>query len=167
MPQFDPNVIEPQLVWLAISFGLFYFLMARLALPRISGMLQERVERVADDLDQAEALKRESDEVREAREAALAEARAAAARTVAEATARARADAEARLAALDAKLAQETAAATARIAEEQAAARREIDRVAAEGCREIVKKLVGEAVAASVTHKAVKDAMASLRRGEA
>ncbi len=159
MPQFDPGVVEPQLVWLLITFGIFYLLMSRLALPRIANVLEERVDRVADDLDQAEALKRESEHVREAREATLAQARAAAAKAVAEATAKARAETEARLAELDAKLAAETGEAQARIAQEKAAALREIDIVAGESCREVVKKLVGEAVAAAAAKKAVREAM--------
>ena len=159
MPQFDLSVVEPQLVWLLIAFGIFYLLMSRLALPRIANVLQERVDRVADDLDQAEVLRRESEHVRQAREETLAEARAAAAKAVAEATARAREEADARLAALDARLAAETGEAQARIAQEKAAALREIDAVASESCREVVQKLVGEAVAAAAAKKAVRAVM--------
>ena len=34
-PPFDPATFSSQLLWLAITFGFFYFIMARVALPRI------------------------------------------------------------------------------------------------------------------------------------
>ena len=40
MPQFDPAVWPPRLVWLALSFVILYLLMARIALPRVGGILR-------------------------------------------------------------------------------------------------------------------------------
>lgn len=65
MPQLNIGDFAPQLVWLAISFALLYFLMSRLALPEIGKVLDDRKGRIATDL--AEAAK-----LRDATEAALA-----------------------------------------------------------------------------------------------
>ncbi len=76
MPQLEFHTFVPQLVWLVIVFGYLYVMMSRVALPRIATVLEERRDRIADDLDQAEQFKRQTDEAIEAYEKALAEARA-------------------------------------------------------------------------------------------
>ncbi len=76
MPQLDFSTFAPQIIWLAISFLALYLLMARVALPRIATVLEERRDRIADDLDEARRLKTETEEVILAYEAELAEARA-------------------------------------------------------------------------------------------
>ncbi|NND48972.1 MAG: F0F1 ATP synthase subunit B', partial [Rhizobiales bacterium] len=75
MPQLDFSTYIPQLVWLAISFIALYLLMARVALPRIATVIEERRDRIASDLDEAERSKAESEAAVAAYEAALAEAR--------------------------------------------------------------------------------------------
>ncbi|MGE0230321.1 MAG: F0F1 ATP synthase subunit B [Flavobacteriaceae bacterium] len=74
-PPFDPSTFASQIFWLAISFGLFYYLMSRVALPRLAQILEGRQDRIATDLAEAERLKAETDEAIAAYEQALAEAR--------------------------------------------------------------------------------------------
>jgi F-type H+-transporting ATPase subunit b len=47
--------IASQLLWLAITFGLFYLFMSKVVLPRIGGVLEVRRDRIAQDLDEAAA----------------------------------------------------------------------------------------------------------------
>ena len=75
MPQLDVTSYLPQLVWLAISFVALYFLMAKLALPRIADVLEERSKRREDNLARAEELQAEAEAAAEAYERVLAEAR--------------------------------------------------------------------------------------------
>ncbi|WP_366657575.1 F0F1 ATP synthase subunit B' [Fodinicurvata sp. EGI_FJ10296] len=75
MPQFDPSSFISQLFWLAVTFVALYFLMSRIALPRIAEVLEERSERIADDLDRAENLRSEAETVITQYEAALTKAR--------------------------------------------------------------------------------------------
>ena len=58
-PPFDSTTFASQLLWFAITFALLYYLMAKVALPRIAGILEDRRDRIASDLDLAERLKRE------------------------------------------------------------------------------------------------------------
>ena len=74
-PPFDSSTFASQLLWLAISFGLFYWLLSTKVLPRISGILEARADRIARDLAEAQRLKAESDAAGAAYEAALAAAR--------------------------------------------------------------------------------------------
>ena len=52
-PPFDPSTFPSQILWLAITFGLFYLFLKRVVLPRIGGILEVRRDRIAQDLDQA------------------------------------------------------------------------------------------------------------------
>ena len=75
MPQLDISTYASQLFWLVVCFGALYLLLSKLALPRIATALEERRDRIADELDQAAELKRQSEEVLAAYESSLAQAR--------------------------------------------------------------------------------------------
>lgn len=53
MPQLQPADFAPQLIWLAIIFTLFYFVLSYLALPRIEQALAERRAKIGNDLQGA------------------------------------------------------------------------------------------------------------------
>ncbi len=74
-PPFDFVHFGSHLFWLAISFGLFYFFISRVIVPRIGGVIETRRDRIASDLDQAMRMKQEADTVVEIYERKLAEAR--------------------------------------------------------------------------------------------
>ena len=75
LPQLDLATYSSQVFWLIISFVALYFLVAKLAMPRIAEVLEERQERIEDDLDKAETLKKEAYQVRIEYEKALSAAR--------------------------------------------------------------------------------------------
>ena len=74
-PPFDSSTFASQILWLAITFGLFYVLMAKVALPRIGGILEARHDKIAADLEEANRLKADSEAAGAAYETALAAAR--------------------------------------------------------------------------------------------
>ena len=82
MPQFDPNTFSPQLFWLLVTFAVLFVAMWRHVLPRISGILEARQQRIGNDLEKAAALKVETEQVAAEYEKALAEARDKAAAAV-------------------------------------------------------------------------------------
>ena len=74
-PPFQTQTFPSQLVWLAISFVLLYVLMAKIALPRIGAIFEERSKRISGDLKAAHDFKEQSDAAHAAYEKALGDAR--------------------------------------------------------------------------------------------
>lgn len=98
LPQLDVHSYPTQIFWLIVSFVILYLIMSKVALPRIAEVLEERQERIADDIETAERLRSEAGAVQAEYEKALAEARGKAQalfRETGEAIAKEHADAEA------------------------------------------------------------------------
>ena len=72
-PPFAGETFASQLLWFAIAFGLLYYVMSRIALPRIGAVMENRSQRIAGDLAEAERLRAESEARRKALEAELHE----------------------------------------------------------------------------------------------
>jgi len=155
MPQLDPEFFGPQLVWLTITFAALYLVMARLVLPKISGVLEARQDRIADDLDEAEKSRKDSEKVLAEYEAALAEARDKAHALSAETHAKVAAEAERRKAELDGRLATQAQEANARIQDARDAALKNVRDVSVETAKVAVEKLVGLTAADDVVQAAV------------
>ena len=160
MPQLDFTSWPPQLIWLAITFTALYFLMARIALPRIATVLEQRRDRIAADLDAAARLKQETEDAIRSYEAALAEARAKAHAIAAENRDRLNAELDAERAKIDKRTAARTAEAEKRIAAMKQAALGEVDRAASETAEAIVRLLIGAKPAKKDVAAAVKAALA-------
>src|SRR3546814_2400774 len=75
LPQLDAYTYPTQIFWLVVTFVILYLIMSKVALPRIAEVLEERQERVADDIETAERLRSEAAVVQSEYEKALAEAR--------------------------------------------------------------------------------------------
>src|SRR5690606_10859996 len=75
-PPFDSSTFPSQILWLAITFGLFYLLLRQVVIPRIGGILEVRQDRIAQDLGEAARMKEEADAAVAAYEQELADARA-------------------------------------------------------------------------------------------
>ena len=155
MPQLVIQDFAPQLVWLAISFGLLYLMLARGAIPRIATVLEQRRDKIADDLDEAARLKEEAEEALKNYEAALADARAKAHTIAAETRGQLTAEAERHQAELQQSLDAKIAEAESRIAATKAEAMKNVRSVAADTATAIVDKLIGEAPDAAAIAAAV------------
>ncbi|PLX36218.1 MAG: ATP F0F1 synthase subunit B' [Hyphomicrobiales bacterium] len=158
-PPFDGTTFPSQLLWLAITFAVFYYLMSKVALPRIAGILEDREDRIAGDRAEADRLKRETDEAIAAYEQALAEARNKAhgiARTTRE---KLEADVQAKRHAAEEGLATKLADAEARIAGIKTVALAEVGTIATETAETLVTTLVGGKVTKTELTKAVTASM--------
>ncbi len=143
MPQLEIADFAPQLIWLAITFGSLYLVMARIALPRIGMVIEERRDRIASDLDQAEQLKQKTEEAIATYEQALAESRAKAHAIAQETREKISTELEAERMKLDRKLLDQTEAAEARIDAAKDDALSQIKDVAATTTEAIVTSLIG------------------------
>ena len=61
MPQLDFSTFVSQLFWLFLSLSFLYLILSRVALPRISDVIEERKDIIAQDIDKAKALSSDAD----------------------------------------------------------------------------------------------------------
>jgi len=146
MPQLDLSTFPSQIFWLAVFFVVLYLLMAKLAIPGIEKVIDERRDRVASDLDKAAQMKSEAEAVIAAYEKALADARHQAQLTMKETAERLAALAAERQRQAGAVIAERTGAAEKRIAAAKSAALGDLRGVAVDVARSAAAKLVGAAV---------------------
>ena len=86
LPQLDFTTWPTQIFWLVVSFMLAYLLMWRIVVPRIGSVLEERHNRIEDDLRRARQASDDAEQARLAFEDMLASARNDASETTRKAT---------------------------------------------------------------------------------
>ena len=155
-PPFDASTFPAQFLWLVITFGLMYYLMAKVALPRIGGILEDRRDRIASDLDMAERLKQESEDAETDYQKALANARAKAFTIAETAREEAKAASDAQRVDAEAALNEQLASAEKRIAEVKSQALSDVGAIAGDATEAIVVALTGVEVGRGEVDEAVQ-----------
>ena len=151
MPQLDFTTWDNQIFWLVIALGATYFILSRVALPRIGGVLAERQGTITNDIAAAEDLKTKAVEAEAAYDKALVDARAEASRIVAEAKADIQSDLDVAIAEADAEIAVKSGEAEKAIAEIRAGAMDSVKAVAKDTAKEIIASMGGKADAKTIT----------------
>ena len=146
MPQFDPAVWVPQLIWLAITFVVLYLLMSRVALPRVSEVLEEREVRINESLRKAERLRLNAEDAIASYEKTIADVRAKAAEEVRAAREEAAAESAKRNAELNERLTAQINAAEQRINLARKAAIAGLRDVAVTVSGAAIERLIGQQV---------------------
>ncbi len=159
-PPFDTSHFGAQLVWLAITFGGLYFLMSRVALPRVERILENRQSTISGDLDKASAMQRQAEEAGKAYEKTLADAKAKAQALIQENAVALAAEADAKRKAVEADLNAKLNAAEAQISQMKSRAMANVDAIAADAATSIVKQLTGTTPDAGAIASAVAAAKA-------
>jgi len=159
MPQFDPTYFAPQIVWLVITFLVLYLLMSKLILPRITGILGQREDRIDGNLQRAEALKEEAAQVLAAYQKAIADARGQAQAALAKAAADIAAETASREAEFARKMADQTAAAEASIRAAKTQALADVRGIAGEVAALMANKITGAPVDPNAVVHAVDGVM--------
>jgi F-type H+-transporting ATPase subunit b len=158
MPQLDASLYPNLIFWLVVAIVAIYFILSRVALPRIATVLAERNDAIANDIEQAAMLKRRAEDAEAAYNAALAEAREESHRIAAETRAQIDKELSSLLAKADAEIAVKAAESEKRIGEIRDSAVRSVEEVARDTAAAIV-----EAILPGVADAAALDAAVSNR----
>jgi len=158
-PPFDSHTFASQLVWLAITFVVLYVLMAKVALPRVGGIIAERQKRIADDLAQANSFKTQSDGALAAYEKSLADARNRAQSIANDMRDKQAAEAELTRKKLEDQLQVKLADAERTIAGTKQTAMASVHGIATDAAKAIVERLTGKAPADNAIDAAVADVL--------
>ncbi|MGH1455350.1 MAG: hypothetical protein ACRBDI_01080 [Alphaproteobacteria bacterium] len=75
LPQLDPTFYASQTFWLVTIFVFMYIIFSAKSLPTISSAIENRAERIKNDLSSAERVKKEVETVQSSYEESLKEAR--------------------------------------------------------------------------------------------
>ncbi|GGK39292.1 F0F1 ATP synthase subunit B family protein [Salinarimonas ramus] len=146
-PPFEPSTFPSQLLWLAIAFGLLYYVMNRVIVPRFHGVVETREVTVARDLDAAATAKRNAEAAGTAYETALADAKSSAQAIASKTRDAMQAEADAKRRALEDDLAERLAAAEAQISARKTEAMANVRGIAEETAIAIVERISGRAPA--------------------
>lgn len=151
MPQLDFSTWANQIFWLMVTLVVIYFVLSRIALPRIGAVLAERQGTITNDIAKAEELKQKAVEAEEAYNKALADARLEANNIVAETKAEIQKDLDAATAKADAEIAAKAAEGEKAIAAIRANALDSVKVVAKDTAKELITAMGGKADAKTVT----------------
>ena len=158
MPQLSQlsEVYLSQFLWLAIALGFIFFVIARGMVPKIQATVDAREQRIAGDLEAAQAARAAADQTEAQWRERMDAARADAARIAQDAKQASAGDTEAKVKAAADKVSRKAEASQAKIREAVLAARAEIEAVAAQATREMVERLTGIEVDSKEAAAAVK-----------
>lgn len=151
MPQLDFSTWPNQIFWLLVTLVVIYFVLSKIALPRIAAVLADRKSTITNDLAAAEELKAKAVAAEKAYNDALANARTEAAKIVAQAKAEIQKDLDAATAKADAEIAAKAAESEKTIAGIRDGAAAAVAEVARDVAAELVAALGGGADAKTVT----------------
>jgi F-type H+-transporting ATPase subunit b len=160
-PPFASENFPSQLLWLAISFGALYLVMARIALPKLGAVIEARKARIAKDLDDAAAMQQKANAAAAAHEKTIADARANAQALAQEARDKLAAEAAVKRRGLEAELASKLAAAETQIAATRAQAMSNVETIAREAASAIFQRLLGRPANPEAVAQAVASAKTS------
>ena len=141
MPQLNFDHWGNQIFWLIVALVVIYFILSRVALPRIGAVLAERAGTITNDIAAADELKQKAVEAEAAYDKALADARVEAGRIVAEARAEIQADLDRATAKADAEISAKAAEGEKAIAAIRATSLENIEIVAKDTAAAVIASL--------------------------
>lgn len=156
LPQLNPADFAPQLFWLALTFGLLWWLMAKVALPKVGAVIEDRAQRIQRDLDEAGRLKAETEKALADYEASLASARTRASGIAKEIRDKLAAEVEVERTKVEGQVASRVADAEKRISDMKSRAMAEVGQIASDTAEAILAELQGKPAAKDEVAGAVK-----------
>jgi F-type H+-transporting ATPase subunit b len=163
MPQLDPSSYPSQLFWLAVTFIPLFFLLWKVALPKVGAVIEARRARIEADLDKAAALKDEAAKLLADYEKALSGAHEKARAELRKVADEMAAEATRRHAELGARLAGQIRDAETRIADAKNTALANIRTVVGEAASAATERLIGVKASGPAVEQAIAAAMEEKR----
>jgi len=160
MPQLDVSTFATQVFWLVITFTTLFIIMWKIAIPKITGVLEARQNKIDDNLNRAEAIKKEAEAAIEAYEASFTDAKAEAVTAVSDATIAIAAMTQESETKLAKKLNKKLAKSEKAIQSAKTDALKDMRAIAIDVAQSASEKLIGEPLDTSTVEKAVDDAIA-------
>jgi F-type H+-transporting ATPase subunit b len=157
MPQLNPEIYPNLIFWLLVALIALYFILTRVALPRIGTVIAERNDAIANDIEAAATLKRRAEEAEAAYTKALAEAREEAHRIAGETRAGIDKELAGLMAKADAEIAGKAGESEKRIGEIRENAAKSVEEVARATAGEIVRALMPGADDAAAVDTAISN----------
>lgn len=145
MPQLDVTTFGNQIFWLLVTLAVLYWVMSKVALPRIDAVISDRQGAITGDLMQAEDYKKKAKDAEAAYDKALADARTEAGKIIAAQKADIQKELDAAIAKADAEIAARTAESEKRIGAIRDSATADARSVARDVTAELVRKFGGKA----------------------
>ena len=158
LPQFKFEYWGGQIVWLVVLFAVLYALLARVFIPRLRKVRDDRDAAITGAIEEARRVRAEADAQAAAAHAEMSEARAKAQAAAADAKSRANAEASERQRAQEAELNAKLAEAETRIRTSRDAAMGSVRQVASDTAAAIVERLTGQAAAPQEVEAALASA---------
>jgi F-type H+-transporting ATPase subunit b len=143
-PPFDSANFAPLLIWLALTFGLLYLLMSKIALPRVKNILHDRQEKIRHDLNEAHEMREKAQAAAAQHDKTISDAKAKAQAVAQENAARLHDESEAKRHTIEAELNAKLAAAEASITEMKTKALGNVSAIATDTAAAIVQRLTGK-----------------------
>ena len=161
MPQLTQlaEVAYSQFFWLLVVLAIIYVGIGHFMLPKIQSTIDSRDQRMADDLEAAQAARAGADAVEADYRERMDVGRAEALKLIQESKAASARSGEEKVRAAGEEIGGRVEAAEVRIREASAAALGEIETVAAEAAKEMVQRLAGLSVTPERAAAAVKAAL--------
>ena len=158
MPQLNPEFWISQIFWLSITFGILYFALAKLILPKISNNLESRKSQILENIEAAEKQREESEnKIQEFNDIVL-KAKTEAKNIFNQAREKAIKDINAKREVLDKQIDEEVKKAEEEIKVLRDGAPDKINKIAIETSSELIRKLIGVEVNSS-SISAIVDAL--------
>lgn len=143
LPQLDFSTFGNQIFWLIVTILVLYWVLSKIALPRIAAVISDRQGAVTGDLMAAEEFKRKARDAETAYDKALADARTEAGKIVAANRAEIQKELDAAIAHADAEIGARTAESEKRIGQIRASAATDAREVARDVTAELVRNFGG------------------------
>jgi F-type H+-transporting ATPase subunit b len=144
LPQFQFEHWGGQIVWLLLIFLALYLALAKIFIPRLRAVLDERATTIANSVAEARSVQAEAEAQAKAGQAEVDAARTETRRRVAEAKAASAAELASRQKVEDERIAGKLAEAEARIRKTRDKAMTNVSTIAADTAQAILEKLTGD-----------------------